>query len=621
MKEQKKKAVQQSKFSFLRYILKHKWAFLLYVLGLGGFYIGNIMATIYAANALACATNAEYTAMLWNLGYALIATIGGRFTLVVCDFSYASLVRSVATEIRHDLTERIFVISSKSFGENSAGMFVNRIAYSPDEAIGRISELVDVLGAIVSSAMTVIYIMFLNIYVGLLIFGMIVLLFGLEYWKVRLYSKNKIKRKKAHDDIVSFADEIVRSEKDIKSLNLEEKLKDVSTKYYDTFKTAQYKEYTTDAKFWSTRHIVLELFAFGLLAFSLYLLENEFIVLSSFLFIFMNRNNFSGVIWSIGRVITSIADIKVESFRMRELFNDENFPQEKFGDVVIEDKKFKGKITFKNVCFGYDDLALDQIKKLNREIMMSKKKYKEFLKSQEQLKKDRAEGKIKKKEVIKDMSFTIPAGKTVAFVGRSGSGKSTILSLIPKLYEVDKGSVLIDGVNVNDLSKETLRKNISLVNQFPYIFNSSIKENLLMANKDATDEMIRDALKKASLLEFVDELTNGVNTIVGENGIKLSGGQKQRLAIARALLKESKIIIFDESTSSLDNFAQEDVRKSIEQLKNKTVIIVAHRLSTIRHADIIFFLEDGKIIGQGTFNELFENSDKFRNMFVAENIQ
>ena len=142
-----------------------------------------------------------------------------------------------------------------------------------------------------------------------------------------------------------------------------------------------------------------------------------------------------------------------------------------------------------------------------------------------------------------------------------------------------------------------------------------------MANKDATDDMIQDALKRASLWEFVDALPNKIDTKVGENGIKLSGGQKQRLAIARALLKNSKIIIFDESTSSLDNFAQEDVRKSIEELKNKTVVIVAHRLSTIKHADIIFFIEEGNIIDKGTFDELFNKNEKFRDMFVAENLK
>ena len=213
------------------------------------------------------------------------------------------------------------------------------------------------------------------------------------------------------------------------------------------------------------------------------------------------------------------------------------------------------------------------------------------------------------------------ANSTVAFVGKSGSGKSTILNLMSKMYEADSGEVLIDGVNINKLNKQSLRNGISLVNQFPYIFDMTIKENLLLAKGDATDTEIIDSLTKASLKEFIDTLPKGIETKVGESGIKLSGGQKQRLAIARALLRKSSIIIFDESTSSLDNFAQEEVKKSIDNLKGKsTIVIVAHRLSTIKNADKIFFLDGGEIVDSGTFEELFNRNDKFKAMFLAENI-
>lgn len=149
----------------------------------------------------------------------------------------------------------------------------------------------------------------------------------------------------------------------------------------------------------------------------------------------------------------------------------------------------------------------------------------------------------------------------------------------------------------------------------------TIKENLLLVKKDATDDEIVDVLTQASLIADVNEMPNGINTKVGESGVKLSGGQRQRLAIARALLKQSKIIIFDESTSSLDNFAQSNVQKSIENLKGgHTVIIVAHRLSTIKNVDKIFFIEDGKVEDSGTFDELFKKNQKFQDMFMIENI-
>ena len=224
-------------------------------------------------------------------------------------------------------------------------------------------------------------------------------------------------------------------------------------------------------------------------------------------------------------------------------------------------------------------------------------------------------------KIFDDLSFKIKPNTTVAFVGKSGSGKSTILNLMSKMYEVDGGEVLIDGVNINDLTKNCLRNSISLVNQFPYIFDMTIKENLLLAKKDATDEEIFKAIKDASFDDFIATLPKGINTKVGESGVKLSGGQKQRLAIARALLRNSSIIIFDESTSSLDNFAQENIKRSIDNLKGKsTIVIVAHRLSTIKNVDKIFFLDEGEIIDSGTFEHLFETNEKFKNMFLAENI-
>ena len=187
-----------------------------------------------------------------------------------------------------------------------------------------------------------------------------------------------------------------------------------------------------------------------------------------------------------------------------------------------------GNIEFKNVSFSYKDYRIEKDKETKKEI--------KTLEIETQ--------------VFKNLNFNIPNNKTVAFVGKSGSGKSTILGLISKIYNVDNGEVLIDGNNIESLNKETLRKTFSLVNQFPYIFDMTIKENLLIAKKDANDEEINEVIKQAYLDEFIYGLKDGIDTKVGENGVKLSGGQKQRFAIARALLRKSPIILFDESTSS-----------------------------------------------------------------------
>ena len=189
------------------------------------------------------------------------------------------------------------------------------------------------------------------------------------------------------------------------------------------------------------------------------------------------------------------------------------------------------------------------------------------------------------------------------------------------MYVVDSGKITIDGVNINSLDKESLRSSIALVNQSPYIFDMTIRENLLLAKPDATEEELNQVIKDSALDEFISTLSLGLDTRVGESGIKLSGGQKQRLAIARALLKKSSIILFDESTSSLDNLAQNHIKQSIDNIKGKsTIVIVAHRLTTIKNVDKIFYLENGEIVDVGTFDELYKRNKSFKTMFLAENI-
>lgn len=207
----------------------------------------------------------------------------------------------------------------------------------------------------------------------------------------------------------------------------------------------------------------------------------------------------------------------------------------------------------------------------------------------------------------------------VAIVGKSGEGKSTILKLINKSYSTNDGEILIDNYNINTLSEETIKNNISIVSQSPYIFNLSIKENIKLANPQATDKEIEEVCKEAQLHDVIIEMQDGYDTIVGENGVILSGGQKQRLAIARALIKKSKIILFDEATSSLDNNNQEKIKNIIKSLsKDHTVIIVAHRLSTIIDSDCIFVLDNHGIIDSGTHNELIKKCLEYKNLYEIE---
>ena len=224
-----------------------------------------------------------------------------------------------------------------------------------------------------------------------------------------------------------------------------------------------------------------------------------------------------------------------------------------------------------------------------------------------------------KKKVLKNISFKIEGGEIFAFIGHNGAGKTTIFNLLCKMYDIDSGSITIDGVDIKKLDKDSIRGNITIISQNPYIFNMSIRDNLKLVKSDLTNKEMKEACKLACLDEFINSLPDKYDTVIGEGGVNLSGGQKQRLAIARALVQKTEIILFDEATSALDNETQEKIQTAINNMKNEyTILIIAHRLSTIINADRILFLDNGKIVSEGTHEYLLKNCDEYRKLYEAE---
>ena len=206
-----------------------------------------------------------------------------------------------------------------------------------------------------------------------------------------------------------------------------------------------------------------------------------------------------------------------------------------------------------------------------------------------------------------------------AFVGHSGAGKSTIINLLPRFYDPQNGSIKIDGQNIKDVSLSSLRKHLSMVSQDVILFDDTIKNNIAYAKQSASMEDIANACKFAAADEFIEKLPNGYDTLIGENGIRLSGGQKQRISIARAILKESPIILLDEATSSLDAESEEIVQNAINNLtKNKTTLVIAHRLSTIHNADKIFVMKNGTIINFGKHDFLIDNCEEYKLLYKKQ---
>ena len=222
-------------------------------------------------------------------------------------------------------------------------------------------------------------------------------------------------------------------------------------------------------------------------------------------------------------------------------------------------------------------------------------------------------------EVFADISLDIKPGETIAFVGPSGVGKTTLASLIPRFYEVDKGSIRIDGTDIQQVTQKSLRHNIGIVQQNVFLFSGSIAENIAYGRPDATMDEIEDAAKKAKAHEFIVKLEEGYNTYIGERGAKISGGQKQRVAIARVFLKNPPILILDEATSALDNETEQLIQESLFELsENRTALIIAHRLATIINAHRIVVLTEEGIIEEGSHDELLEKKGAYYDLYTAQ---
>ncbi|WP_298311686.1 ABC transporter ATP-binding protein [uncultured Aquimarina sp.] len=227
--------------------------------------------------------------------------------------------------------------------------------------------------------------------------------------------------------------------------------------------------------------------------------------------------------------------------------------------------------------------------------------------------------KYENEYVLNNFTLNVPKGKSVALVGQSGSGKSTIANLVTRFYDVNKGTIKIDGIDIRDITKESLRGLMGLVTQDSILFNDTIKNNLLIGDENASDEEILEALKIANAWEFVKDLPKGIETNIGDSGNKLSGGQKQRLSIARAVLKNPPIMILDEATSALDTESERLVQSALENMmKNRTSIVIAHRLSTIQNSDLIVVMQKGKIVEQGTHEELIASNGAYQKLVTMQ---
>ena len=514
--------------------------------------------------------------------YAFIL-LGINFLYYIVMHLYDNLFDRFISDMKYKLRttvfKRITTLKASCFATNNTSTFSHRLRDAGTLA----NTFVDIFNMVYQLVTSMTYCVVLVIYTP--IFFVVCASFYLikilaNKYLIPRYNVLSRRNHKFEDKVANIAIETIRGSGDIKSLNMSEGLCKEYTEGYDE----SFSRFFSIGVFRRRINTPINFVSYALNSFVFLILVANLAVTQTFesgslLFFWTYKGNIATFFRILFDMRNKFATIEVSASRMMELYDESQYPVETFGTKTIEN--LKGNIKFKNVSFYYE----------------------------------------KDKPVLSNVSFDIEANKITALVGKTGCGKSTTLSLIARFYDPVKGSITLDGIKIDKLSKDTMRNNIGYVQQTPYIFNRTFKENLLLVKPDATEEEIVDACKKSEIHDFILSTKDQYDTLLGENGITLSGGQKQRLAIARALLNNSKIIMFDESTSSLDNENQAKIQSVIENLsKEHTIVVVAHRLSTIINADKIIFMDGSKVIAEGTHKELFENCEPYRKLYQIENM-
>ena len=536
----------------------------------------SLLSPIYEGKMLGYFENFNKDTIIKTAFFLLILRIIIEIITNIWSMIVLKLNGKVNFDLKKDMLESLTNFEVKNFDNTNSGLFISRLNKDTTELSELFDYITDDLSGIILNVSFIGYVLYLNVYLGLFLILNIILVYILTSKKLYYYKNAKSDYKNKDEKVVGIYTDVIRGIREIRNLNLKKKVLFDVNKKTDESITAEIKSIHT-RRTWnryiaSFQHVIDFLF----ILISVYFIVNNSLQVSSFLIIFLYKNKVLNLINYISEIREKLSDGKVAASRVFDIITYNSFSKEKYGKKDISN--LDGYIEFKDVNFKYNS-----------------------------------------KNLFYNLNFKIEPNKMTAIVGKSGEGKSTILKLINKSYEIDNGTILIDDLNINDLSEDTIKNSISIVSQSPYIFNLSIKDNIKLANPEATDEEITNVCKKAQIHDLIMEMPEGYDTIVGENGVILSGGQKQRIAIARALIKESKIILFDEATSSLDNNNQEKIKNIIKDLaKTHTVIIVAHRLSTIVDADNILVLSNHQIINNGTHNELMNKCIEYKELYEIE---
>ena len=486
--------------------------------------------------------------------------------------------RGTVRNMQIDLGREILKLEQSTIDSNSSGMFIQRLTNDTDKMAGMFTTGMGKMTIFISNIGSFIAILIIDYHMFIYYLVAAIILTILYYAKNESVGEKDKELRHQSDIVAGLTGELVRGARDIKMLFAKDSFMKELDNNVKRQSELNFEMRNTDMGYNLLIDIIKDIFEFMTIIILIILIKYNILTVAVAFALFSYRSTvLTNLMSSVSSILEECKGFNISSNRVFEIINDKQFKKEKFGKNHLDE--VKGNFEFKNVCFSYDN----------------------------------------KKNVLNNLNLKINANKTYGIVGKSGEGKTTVFNLLCKLYNHQSGLITIDGEDINSIDEESIRGNITIINQNPYIFNLSIKDNLRLVKSDVTNEEIYEACNLACLTEFIESLPEKYDTVVGEGGVTLSGGQRQRLAIARALIQKTKIILFDEATSALDNETQNNIQSAINNLKSDyTIVIIAHRLSTIINCDEIFFMKDGKIENNGTHEELLKKCKSYKELYEYE---
>lgn len=472
----------------------------------------------------------------------------------------------ITNDIKFDLFERLINMHPQFFDDNSSGIIISRYVNDPQTASVGIIDQLKTITTSIFGAIGLIAVMIYSSWI-LAIIGVLVLVAAfIPVALIRKRIKDASNRNMViGGNITTSINETYSGNKVMAAYGLQERQnKYFREQLWDAFKVNM-SLYKRSGWMSPIMYLIASFGIAGVLGFGTYLINIGYMTAGGFASFVTSLLLLYKPVKTLGNTLTNLQNLFVALGRVFELFDLDS--EIKNCENPIEMKDLNSSIEFKNVVFEY----------------------------------------VENLPVLNNISLKVSKNETIALVGNSGGGKSTIVNLLPRFYDIKSGAIEIDNINIKNYSLDSLRSNISMVFQDNFLFSGTIKENIMMGNPNASNEELEKVIEYAHLQDVLNELPEGINTILGERGITLSGGQRQRVAIARAMLRNSPIVILDEATSALDNESEAIVQKAMDNLmQNKTVFIIAHRLSTIKNADRIAVINDGELVELGSHDELMQ---------------